>query len=142
VSSSRAQVTATIIDLNEWDRAILDEAAAQRGARTLDPAIEKKAAFLSQHIARPDKSVMPRPVPAAVSSTRELPPVTGPRQVEANARNAFRLGQQAETAGLLSAARTNYQRAMVMGDYQLRAQAQARLAAINQSGSAIAFDRK
>lgn len=68
VSSSRAYAGATIMDLGELDRAVLAEAAARRGdggaalgaGGTRDPAIERKAAFLSKHISRTDH-LPPRP---------------------------------------------------------------------------------
>lgn len=57
LSSSSFGVTATIIDLNEMDRQILGETAARR---TLDPEearIAEKAAFLSQHVAKENRSL-------------------------------------------------------------------------------------
>jgi type II secretory pathway component GspD/PulD (secretin) len=52
VSSSGAFATARIIDLQEWDAAVLKAAARQRGAGTADTALERKAAFLTQHVGR------------------------------------------------------------------------------------------
>jgi type II secretory pathway component GspD/PulD (secretin) len=52
VSSSSAWATATIIDHDELDRAVLAEAAARRGAPPVEPAIARKAAFITRHIAR------------------------------------------------------------------------------------------
>jgi hypothetical protein len=51
-SASSAQVSATIIDLQQWDRAVLAEAAARRGQNAGDRGVERKAAFISRHVAR------------------------------------------------------------------------------------------
>ncbi len=64
VSSSGAHVAATIMDLEEIDRAVLGEAADRRGVasasgtgRTVpNPAIERKAAFIAKHVAKNDRS--------------------------------------------------------------------------------------
>jgi hypothetical protein len=61
VSSSGAHVAATIMDFEEMDRAILGEAAARRAvssAAAVDPAVERKAAFISRNIAKNDRSKM------------------------------------------------------------------------------------
>lgn len=61
VSSSRAYASATIMDLEALDKAVLAEAAAKRAlvargaghrGATSDSAVERKAAFLAKHIVK------------------------------------------------------------------------------------------
>jgi hypothetical protein len=73
VSSSGAHVAATIIDLDEMDKAVLGEAAARReaagggalaaGGGATNPAVERKAAFIARHIAKTDRSRFKAPLP-------------------------------------------------------------------------------
>jgi hypothetical protein len=66
VSSSGAHVAATIMDFEEMDRAVLEEAAARRGvfsAASVDPAVERKAAFISRNIAKNDRSKIKSTLP-------------------------------------------------------------------------------
>ena len=60
VSSSGVHATATIMDLDELDRAVLAEAAAKRGVLSdggaTNPAVERKAAFIAKNIAKTDRS--------------------------------------------------------------------------------------
>lgn len=59
---SRASATATIIDLREWDRAVL--AAARRRAGNADPtpdAVERRAADISRHVATRTNGASPPP---------------------------------------------------------------------------------
>jgi type II secretory pathway component GspD/PulD (secretin) len=52
VTSSGVHASATIIDLRELDKAVLAEAARRRGATPTVTEIDRKAAFLSRHVAR------------------------------------------------------------------------------------------
>ncbi len=52
VERSGAWATATIHDLRAMDEATLQLAARQRAGRAVDPTIERRAAFLTQHIGR------------------------------------------------------------------------------------------
>lgn len=75
VSSSRAYASATIMDLGELDRAVLAEAAAKRAAagipagaagtsgRPVDPEVQRKAAFLSKHLAKTHRTALPPAAP-------------------------------------------------------------------------------
>jgi type II secretory pathway component GspD/PulD (secretin) len=76
VSSSAAHATATIMDLDELDRAVLAEAAARRGVLSSDgrtatnPAVERKAAFIAKNIAKTDRSKFKSPPPPPQRSQR------------------------------------------------------------------------
>lgn len=130
IRTSRLFAGATIMDLDELDRAVLAEAEARRGAEATDPAVARKAAFLSRNIARSDKSLLVAP-PAAAARGPNREPAPATRNVDTEAREAFRLAQEAEAQGHLATARVNYKRAALLAQGKLREEAQARLAAVS-----------
>lgn len=73
VSSSGVHASATIMDLGELDKAVLAEAAARRGASSgaaTNPAVERKAAFISKHIAKTQRSQLNSPPQSATSQKK------------------------------------------------------------------------
>ena len=71
MGTQRLSVTATIIDHDEWDRAILAQAAAQRADAAANTVTSRKAAFLAQHMARNARPTAPddrRPPPVRAAA--------------------------------------------------------------------------
>lgn len=101
VGTSGAHVAATIIDLQEWDAAVLSAAAQQRKAGVADGRIERKAAFLAQHIGRSVPAHAGRaPALRLVDNTRGVvAPVT------ADDRASLDTARRAAVAGQRGAAR-------------------------------------
>ena len=71
VSSAGVHASATIMDLEELDKSVLAEAAARRGVgsgyggASTNPAVERKAAFISKHVAKTDRNRLSSPTPSA-----------------------------------------------------------------------------
>ena len=76
VSSSSAHVSATIMDLDELDKAVLAEAAARRGVTSasggpsVDSAVQRKAAFISKHIAKTTRTKLQIAMPSTRQQAR------------------------------------------------------------------------
>jgi hypothetical protein len=126
VESSRVNATATIMDLQELDRAVLGQAASQ--APATDPAVARKAAFLAQHIGRNQKQAALESTPALATHANERAPRVADAETEA--REAYALAQQAEARGQFASARVQYKIAATRTYGPLRAVALARLSAL------------
>jgi hypothetical protein len=106
-SSSTVSVSATIIDLQELDQAVLAAAANRRSPPdVLDPDRERRAAKLTAHIRR-SAAADGRPI-ASVADERN----SAVRSVSSDdeVRAGFELAKRAEAAGNLGAARCQYRR--------------------------------
>lgn len=144
-SSMRASVT--IIDLNELDEAVLAEAAARRMARgetlggdrfvgggpSFDPALERRADFLSRHIGRgPGETI------AAVEPKREAPSPEEIRKKNEAAKEArdaeavacFEKAEAAVAEGKPGVAKIYYGMAAKRATGEFKAQIAARLEAL------------
>jgi hypothetical protein len=129
VQSSRVNAAASIIDLQELDRSVRGQPAAP--APQTNPAIARKAAFLAQHIARNEKAPAVSPITVADKHATDKPQAIAKLpDAETEARNAYRLAEQAEAQGQLATARINYKRAASLSRGKFRSDALARLAAI------------
>jgi hypothetical protein len=127
-SSSSVSVTATIIDLQAMDEAVLAEARRQ-GASVEDSATARRAAFLARHVGRRESdsagvTVPSRPAPPG-SGEAVQNPVVGD-----SAQACLELARRAEAAGRFGAARCQYDRAARMAQGELRQEALSRLAAL------------
>ena len=132
VQSAGASATATIMDLQELDQSVQAQATSKDSPEPTNPAVARKAAFLTQHIARTDKSLLAgKPTAAATRVDNLRQPPAAPRDPESEAREAYQLAQRAEAQGQLATARVNYKRAAVLSQGRLRAEALAKLAAIS-----------
>ena len=134
-SSSGSYVTANVIDHGELDRMILEEAAASRApAREMTP-IEKKAAFLSQHIGRRDHLVlaMSREAKPAAATHRAAPvdPAIARQQAATEVAAYLDRARRAEAAGNVGAARCSYRVVARRGGPAEKRIALARLAALD-----------
>ena len=126
-------MTATIIDHAEYDRRLLAEAAARRGAPLMLRDTDHKAAYLSSHIARRP----PIADSAPVTSQHTVSPhklrasfAEAQRELEAKMDTYLARARRAETTGRLGAARCSYDVVLRRGNEQQRLQAQAGLAAL------------
>jgi hypothetical protein len=133
IGSSRSaggiSVSATIIDNEEIDRAILAASATKRAVA--DNAVESKAAELTKSVTRTQNAL-----PDSVTAIREQKAAVSALQVTELA-GYFAKARQAEVEGKPGVARVYYQM-VVRGDQQpLKAQAQQRLAALS-NGKAVA----
>lgn len=134
LSSSHAYATAWIIDHAEMDRMLLDEAAARRGERAAASATERRAAFLSEFVARRPSAPASKPVAAE----RGVAPDVATRLAAANAQHKVEMAsylqraEAAEAAGRLGAARCCYSVLARRGSDQQKRLAAQRLAALEE----------
>jgi hypothetical protein len=127
-----AQASATIIDLDEMDRAVLAEAATRRGGESDKRLVEQPAKTLSAQVARSApasgaSSVQAQPLSVAEIQRRHQL-ADARRQQEA--ADFWVRGLAAESAGKLGAARVYYQLAARRAGGPLRQQAAARIKAL------------
>jgi hypothetical protein len=142
LSSSGASVTATIIDHAEYDREVLGEAAARRGVPLVLSATDRKAAYLSAHVARPeDDSALSLAPTKPNPNSRDIRArvASAERQRAAQLESYFARARRAEEAGRLGAARCCYNVLVRRGNELQQLQAKARLAALDAREKAIAL---
>ncbi|MCA9119037.1 MAG: hypothetical protein H6822_17120 [Planctomycetaceae bacterium] len=135
ISSSHAYATATIIDHAEIDRVLLAEAATRRGESTGPSQTDRRAAYLSEFVARrPELSVSPPPITGSVESVdvaaRTMDACT---KYEAEMAVHLQRAQAAEAAGHLGSARCNYKVLLRRGSDQQKQLAALRLTAMETS---------
>jgi len=132
VSSSHAYATATIIDHAEMDRTLLAEAAARRGEPGVASETDRRAAYLSEFIARRPKS----PTSPPIVPIREVASDVAARLATANARDEAEMAtcmqraELAEAAGHFGAARCCYNVLARRGSDQQKQLAALRVAAL------------
>lgn len=131
-TSSGARASATIIDHSELDEMMLSEAAARRGGRVAMTETERKAAFLTQHVARRDDTLLA--VSRTPTATESGPPSVDIEAAKQAAAQQVALyldrGRRAEKAGNVAAARCSYRVVARRGSEQQKQFALARLAAL------------
>lgn len=145
-SASQMRVSATIIDLNELDEAVLAEAAARRMARgealggerfaggggSFDPALERRADFLSRHIGRgPPEAVAEAPkreAPSPEEIRRKNEAAKEARDAEAVAY--FNKAEAAVADGKPGVAKIYYGMAAKRATGEFKEQVAARLSAL------------
>lgn len=141
-SSSGAYVTANVIDHGELDRMILEEVAAMRGPSREMTGIERKAAFLSQHIGRRGNLVLAmsrKPQPAATSRAAPIAPAAAERKAAAEVAAHLDRARRAEAAGNFGSARCSYRVVARRGEEAQKRYALARLAAIDAADKGISL---
>ena len=79
LSAGGARVAATIIDLREWDEAVLAEAARRRGGSSTASAIDAKAEFLARNIDRRASPPPTRRTRGGVTANERVPLESAPR---------------------------------------------------------------
>jgi hypothetical protein len=124
--ASGMSVHATIIDHHEIDQAILAQAAAERGAAA-NPAVAKAAA-ISRTVGKSDSL-------DSVAAIREQQSAAAAKQAS-EATEYFAKAQKAEADGKPGVATIFYQMVIRRDATQLKQQAQARLAALQNSKAA------
>ena len=137
-ASSTMSVHATVIDLEEMDRAVLAEAAARRGGAVDSsssfeaPLISTKRETRAVGVAR--KSADPAIPSADLTSVQELRQQTQQATLAraAEAQEHFDFAQAAEAAGKWGVAKIHYQSVLRRDTAELAQQARQRLAAISQ----------
>ncbi|MDA1051315.1 MAG: hypothetical protein O3C40_12665 [Planctomycetota bacterium] len=132
VSSSHAYATATIIDHAEMDQMLLSEAAARRGVRGTASETNRRAAFLSEFVARRPESSTSRPRVAnrAAASDVDSRLVNATAQHEADMASYLQRAEFAEAAGSFGAARCCYSVLARRGSDEQKQLATRRLAAL------------
>ncbi len=146
VSASGVSVHATIIDLDEMDKAVLREAALRRSYREGTPfdattavhdyMVDRKATFLNKNVARGPFERVPAVEEAAsprVESVEEIRRQNELARLERDAKAVeyFEQGQAAEAAGRKGAARVYYNMAARRADGDFQQEILLRLAALN-----------
>lgn len=133
VSSSHAYATATIIDHAEMDRMLLDEAAARRGEFGFASETDRRAAYLSEFVARSPKANPTEPI----VTRRDDASDAASRLAAANAKHEAEMaayvqrGEAAELAGRLGSARCCYDVLVRRGSDEQKRFATRRLAALD-----------
>ena len=122
------------------DAQLLAEAAALRGERVAVTETERKAAFLSSHVARHRETLAP---PAATAAEPPVRAGSTTNVADAEREHAEQMaayldrGRRAELAGRFGAARCSYDVVRRRGSAEQRALAEARIAALNVAESGI-----
>ena len=125
ISAGGARISATIIDLDQWDRAIREQVVTsdERDQRTAQ--VEKAAEFLSRHVARSssgkgrlDKERAVRPVASLEAIRRQNQLVR--RQQQDEALRLYARGQQALESGRHGVAQIYLKMALRQADGDLR----------------------
>lgn len=133
ISSSHAYVTATIIDHAEMDELLLAEAAARRGEFQVASETDRRAAYLSEFVARSPSAPASPPVAArrevATDVTTDLAAAEARR--EAEMASYLERAEAAEAAGRLGAARCCYDVLARRGSDAQKRLAAERLAALS-----------
>jgi hypothetical protein len=124
-SASGVSISATIIDTEEIDRALLAEAAAKREFAA-DAATAKRAADLSKSVARVDDRAA---LPGSVAAIRQRNAAAAEEQA-AELAGYFAQASQAEAEGKLAVAKIYYQMVARRDRGQLQERARQRLAAL------------
>jgi hypothetical protein len=124
-TASGVSISATIIDHEEIDRAILAEAAAKRET-AVDPAATK-AAILSRSVGRSDGTAS---LPDSVAAIHERNATAADLQA-AELAGYFAKARQAEAEGKVGVAKVFYQMVARRDAGQLKQQATERLAALS-----------
>ena len=132
VSSTHAYATATIIDQAEMDRMVLAEAAARRGVSVAASETDRRAAYLSEYVARSPKAIDATPL---VAHRPESPDATARLTAARTEREAQMLvylhrAEAAEAAGNLGAARCCYSVLVRRGNDEQQQLAASRMAAL------------
>lgn len=125
-AASGVSVSATIIDHEEIDRAILAAAAARRG-EAVDTSVSK-ASDLSKSIARSDSGSA---LPDSLAAIRERNKAAADEKAKELA-DQFAKARQAEADGKTAVAKVYYQMVARKGAGQLKQQAEERLAALTR----------
>ncbi len=135
-SATGASVTATIIDHEAMDAALLAEAAARRRGTVRLSETDRKALILSAHVARGAEpglklgAAAPRESVAAIRRRHDA----AERAHLAEMQEYWDRGQQAEALGRNGAARVSYDVIARRGTGELRERALARLARLRRPG--------
>lgn len=143
VGTSRASVSATIIDHDELDRRTLSAAAAsRRGTPLVLNETDRKAAFLSSHVGNRESDT-------ALMLTASAPPApqrdireevaSAERKRSAEIEALFARARKAEEAGRLGAARCCYEAIGRRGAESQRREARIRMASLEAREKAIAL---
>ncbi len=133
VSSSGAYATAPITDHAERDRLLLDGAAARRGELGFASETDRRAAYLSEFVARSPKTSPDEPI----ATRREDASDAAARLAAANAEHEAKMAEyikraeSAELAGRLGAARCCYDVLIRRGSAAQKRFAEQRLAALD-----------
>jgi len=142
-SSSSAYVNANIIDHGVLDKMILEEAASMRAPTREMTMVERKAAFLSQHIGRRDHLVLAMSREAKPAATSSKAPVVDPavarQQAAVEVAAYLDRARRAETAGSIGSARCSYRVVARRGDDAQKRFALARLAALDAADKGISL---
>lgn len=132
VGASSVGVTATIIDHAELDRMVLAEAAARRGEAAGRSEIDRKAAYLSQFVARRETAPLAMRADETPADTvglrRAVEDAT--RQRETDMAACLARGEEALAQGHVGAARCAYNTVARRGTPAQQQAAQVRLAAL------------
>ena len=132
-SAAGVAVSATIHDRHEMDAAVLATAGRGGAGDVASAAADRKAGFLTAHVGRASSggttSSVASAAPASVAEIREQNAAAKER-LEAEARDLFAQGQQAEADGKRNVAKIFYQMASRRSTGAVKEQAAARLAEI------------
>lgn len=133
VSSSHAYATATIIDHAEMDRALLAEAAARRGEVRIASESDRRAAYLSEFMARSEVPTRTAPLAAKKAAVLDSASRLADTRSRHEAEMAAHLerAELAEAAGHLGAAKCSYSVLARRGSDEQKQLATRRLAALD-----------
>ncbi len=138
VSSSHGYASATIIDHAEMDRMVLAEAAARRGGAPVSSEVDRRAAYLSEFVAKHPKVIATQPKAQRQNDRLVLVGRTSNAVEERKAELAIYLerAERAERLGKLGPARCNYDVLRRRGNDEQKALAIERLAALSSPEAA------